>query len=144
MNLENIKSMVAKDCIIDETRLDAESLRLPQLHNKYLNFLMDAKLILERKKNDFYRMRRNKWEYYTGKMDEATLARLGWEPFDLKILKQDIGIYLESDVDLIIMQEQVCYYKEMCEYLDSTVKEITYRHNKIRNAIDWQKFIAGQ
>lgn len=144
MNLENIKSMVAKDCIIDETRLDAESLRLPQLHNKYLNFLMDAKLILERKKNDFYRMRRNKWEYYTGKMDEETLSRLGWEPFDLKILKQDIGIYLESDVDLIIMQEQVCYYKEMCEYLDSTVKEITYRHNKIRNAIDWQKFIAGQ
>lgn len=144
MNLENIKSMVAKDCIIDETRLDAESLRLPQLHNKYLNFLMDAKLILERKKNDFYRMRRNKWEYYTGKMDEETLSRLGWEPFDLKILKQDIGIYLESDVDLIILQEQVCYYKEMCEYLDSTVKEITYRHNKIRNAIDWQKFIAGQ
>lgn len=143
MNLENIKSMVAQDCMVDETRLDAESLKLPQLHNKYLNFLLDAKLILERKQNDFNRLRRLKWEYYTGKMDEEALSRLGWKPFDLKILKQDIAIYLEGDDELITLQEQIRYYKEMCDYLDSTVKEITYRHHKIRNAIDWKKFLAG-
>lgn len=143
MNLENLKISVSKDCEIDETRLDAESLRLPQLHNKYLNIYLDAKLILEKKENEFRRMRKLKWEYYTGKMDEGTLARLEWEPFDLKILRQDVSIYMEGDEDLINLSQQICYYKEVCNYLDSVVKEITFRHNKIRNAIDWKKFLAG-
>jgi hypothetical protein len=143
MNFDRIKQMVLQDCEIDETKLDTESLRLPQLHNKYLNIYLDNKLILERKQNEFNRMRRLKWEYYTGKLDEEVLSRLGWEAFDLKILKQDIAIYMESDDDLIALQEQVSFYKEICSYLDATVKEITYRHNKIRNAIDWKKFLGG-
>ena len=136
--------MVLQDCEIDETQLDAESLRLPQLHNKYLNIYLDTKLILERKQNEFYRLRRLKWEYYTGKMDAEVLEHMGWKSFDLKILKQDIAIYMDGDDDLIAIQEQVRYYKEICAYLDATVKEVTYRHNKIRNAIDWKKFLGGQ
>jgi len=143
MNLNKIKEMVERDASIDETKLDAESLRLPQLHNKYLNIYLDAKLILERKENEFRRMRKLKWIYYTGKMDEETLKRLGWEPFEYKILKQDMAVFMEGDDDLITLSEQVAYYKELCQYLDSVVKEITYRHNKIRNAIDWNKFLAG-
>jgi len=27
--------------------------------------------------------------------------------------------------------------------LEAVVKEITFRHNKIRNAIDWKRFLAG-
>tara|TARA_R100000951_G_scaffold59362_1_gene49966 strand:- start:27 stop:461 length:435 start_codon:yes stop_codon:yes gene_type:complete len=144
MNFDKIKQMVLQDCEIDETQLDAESLRLPQLHNKYLNIYLDTKLILERKQNEFNRLRRLKWEYYTGKMDAEVLEHMGWEPFDLKILKQDIAIYMDGDDDLIALQEQVRYYKEICAYLDATVKEVTYRHNKIRNAIDWKKFLGGQ
>lgn len=143
MNLNNIKEMVSRDCQIDDTQLDSESLRLPQLHNKYLNIYLDAKLILERKENEFRRMRKLKWEYYTGKMDEETLRRMNWQPFDYKILKQDIPIYMEGDDELIELAEKVVYYKELCQYLDSVVKEITYRHHKIRNAIDWKKFLAG-
>ena len=144
MNFDKIKQMVLHDCEIDETQLDAESLRLPQLHNKYLNIYLDTKLILERKQNELNKMRRLKWEYYTGKMDDEILKHLGWEPFDLKILRQDISIYMDGDDDLIVLQEQVRYYKEICAYLDATVKEVTYRHNKIRNAIDWKKFLGGQ
>ena len=144
MSFDKIKQMVLQDCEIDETQLDAESLRLPQLHNKYLNIYLDTKLILERKQNEFNRLRRLKWEYYTGKMDAEVLEHMGWEPFDLKILKQDIAIYMDGDDDLIALQEQVRYYKEICAYLDATVKEVTYRHNKIRNAIDWKKFLGGQ
>ena len=144
MNFDKIKQMVLQDCEIDETQLDAESLRLPQLHNKYLNIYLDMKLILERKQNEFNKLRRLKWEYYTGKMDAEVLEHMGWEPFDLKILKQDIAIYMDGDDDLIALQEQVRYYKEICAYLDATVKEVTYRHNKIRNAIDWKKFLGGQ
>lgn len=143
MNLDKIKQMVFDDCVLDETQLDKESLKLPQLHNKYLNLYMDAKLILDTKQKEYNRLRKVKWEYYTGKLDEEVLRKLDWEPFDLKILKQDIHIYLEGDDDLIALEQIIVYYKELCQYLDATVKEITYRHHKIRNAIDWQKFLSG-
>jgi len=144
MTLEELQEQVQNDLKMDETNLSLESIKTPQLHNKYLNIYLDTKLILERKQNEFNRLRRLKWEYYTGKMDAEVLEHMGWEPFDLKILKQDIAIYMDGDDDLIALQEQVRYYKEICAYLDATVKEVTYRHNKIRNAIDWKKFLGGQ
>ncbi len=81
MNFDKIKQMVLQDCDIDETELDRESLKLPQLHNKYLNIYLDFKLILERKQNEFNKLRKVKWEYYTGKLDAEVLSHLGWEPF---------------------------------------------------------------
>ena len=42
MNLENLKAEVKKDLTIDKTDLASESIRIPQIHNKYLNFLMKA------------------------------------------------------------------------------------------------------
>jgi hypothetical protein len=41
MNLENLKAEVKKDLTIDKTDLASESIRIPQIHNKYLNFLMN-------------------------------------------------------------------------------------------------------
>ena len=143
MDLHKIQQMVEQDAVIDNTQLDAESLRLPQLHNKYLNLFHDARMILQKKKNDFYRQRKLKWEYYTGKLDDVSLKEYNLEPFQLKILKQDIPIYMESDEDLLRLSEQVTYYTELVSYLESVVKEITFRHNKIRNAIDWQRFLSG-
>ena len=48
MNLNEIREMVSNDIIIDETNLDQESLKTPQLHNKYLIFFSDEKLILKK------------------------------------------------------------------------------------------------
>jgi len=48
MNLNEIREMVSNDIIIDETNLDQESLKTPQLHNKYLIFFGDEKLILKK------------------------------------------------------------------------------------------------
>ena len=44
MELKELKKMVEADAQIDDTELDTESLRLPQLHNKYLNLYHDAKV----------------------------------------------------------------------------------------------------
>ena len=85
---------------------------------------------------------RRKWEYYTGKMDEDQLKHYGWEPFDLKVLKQDLHIYTDSDEDLIAKKRRSST-KSKVSMLEAVVKEITFRHNKIRNAIDWKRFLAG-
>ena len=84
-----------------------------------------------------------KWEYYSGKMDEQTLRERGWEPFDHKILRNDIGIYLNGDEDLCKRKEVIVYIKSIVDYLEEVVKEVSFRHMKIKAAIDWRKFLGG-
>ena len=54
---------------------------------------------------------RKKWEYYTGKMDSETLESLGWEPFQLNILKADIDKYLDSDKELSVLRMQISFHQ---------------------------------
>lgn len=143
MKLEDIRKMVEKDSVVDDTELDLESLKLPQLHNKYLVLYHDEKLVLSRLGSDLRRSVRVKWEYYTGKLDQETLDELGLDPFPLKILKTDIDKYLESDDELIVLSHKVDYQKQKVAYLESVLKEISNRHWKIKNAIDWRKFLNG-
>ena len=109
MTLDELKKMVAEDMVIDDTELDLESLKIPQLHNKYLNLYTDEKLKLGSIQSEVKALVRVKWEYYTGKLDEDELKELGWEPFQYKILKSDIDKYLESDSDLIEKNHRIIF-----------------------------------
>ncbi len=85
-----------------------------------------------------------KWEYYTGKMSHEELSARGWQPFPLKILRNDLDVYLNGDEDLNKSRQRIAYQKEKISLLEEIVKELNNRHWKIRNAIDWRKFIGGQ
>ena len=100
-------------------------------------------MFLLKTESDLKKAIRIKWEYYTGKLDEDSLEELGLEPFPLKILKQDLDKYLESDDDIIELNHKYIYQKEKVEYVESVLKELTNRHWKIRNAIEWRKFVSG-
>ena len=143
MNLTELRAMVSKDMVMDDTELDIESLRTPQLHNKYLNMYHDERLRLTQKDEELKSLIRSKWEYYTGKIDSETLATLGWEPFQLNILKADIDKYLDSDKDLSILRMEVSFCKEKVSYLESVIKIMNNRQWNIRSAIEWRKFING-
>ena len=65
------------------------------------------------------------------------------KPFDLKILKQDIPTYLESDEDLIQAKHKVDYHNAMCDYAESVCKMMNNRGFQIKNAIDWKRFMEG-
>ena len=144
MTLDDIRKELEQDTRIDDAALDAESLRIPQLHNKYLNFLMEERLCLARYENDVAVTLRDKWEYYTGKMSEEELQKRGWEPFALKILRNDLDMYLNADPDIVKTRQKVYYQKEKIGLLEEIVKELNNRHWKIRNAIEWRKFVNGQ
>ena len=143
MLLDELKSMVQQDLEIDKTELDAESLRTPHLHNKYLNFLLDEKLILAKIESEFRIHRKIKWLYYTGKMSMEELEEREWEPFALNILKQDLDKFIDSDDEIVVLSNKVEYQKEKVEYLKSVVKTMSDRQWYIRSAIDWIKFTNG-
>ena len=143
MNIERIKEMVEADLKIDGTELGDESIRTPQLHGKYLNIYHDESLILKKLDADWKIIRKQKWEYYNGKMSHDELTKLGWEPFGHRILRQDMDTYMDSDEDLVRLSSKIDMQNAKGDFLDSIIKGINNRQWLIRNAIEWRKFMSG-
>tara|TARA_R110001599_G_scaffold251701_2_gene451746 strand:- start:57 stop:467 length:411 start_codon:yes stop_codon:yes gene_type:complete len=135
--------MVQQDLEIDKTELDTESLKTPQLHNKYLIMYSQEKLKLEQLLSEKKIKRKNKWLYYTGKMSEEQLRFYGWEPFDLNILKTDVDRFIDSDDDIIKLSAKITLQQEIVDYLEGVIKVISNRQWNIKAALDWIKFTQG-
>jgi len=140
MTLEELQDLAEKDLKINDTELDLESLKTPQLHNKYMKHLTKFKLMLSKAEAEFAQTKRTLWEYYTGKADASVYAQ---KPFDLKILKQDVDQYIQSDDEFIKAKQKVDYLSTIVDYLDRTIRQIQSRDWNIRNAIEWRKFTSG-
>lgn len=143
MKLDDYKDMASKDARIDMADLATESVNVPQLHSKWLNFFTDERLLLRRLTNEQKRLNKQKWEYYTGKLSQEELAELGWEPFDKRILRADVSMYLEADDDLIKLNDKIAFQKAKVDFLEAVLKSISGRQWNIRGAIDWRKFTNG-
>ena len=140
MNLEEIQELVDKDLKINDSELDLESIKTPQIHNKYMKLLTKFKLMLSRNESEFHIIKKQKWEYYTGKADPSVYAE---KPFNLKILRQDVDKYIDSDEDIIKLKQKSDYLNTVVDFLDRTVRQISNRTFTIKNAIDWNKFTSG-
>jgi hypothetical protein len=140
MNLEELQELVDKDLKINDTELDLEALKTPQLHNKFMKYLTKFKLMLSRAETEYNILKKEKWEYYTGKAPAEVYAL---KPFDLKILKTDIDKYLDSDEELQKQKQKVDYLQTTVDFLDRTIRQISNRGFLIKDAIDWRKFTSG-
>ena len=143
MNLNEIRKMASKDMTMDETELNIESMKTPQLQNKYLILFTDERLVLGKLKSDMSIITKKKWMYYTGKLSQEELESLDWDPFNLNILKTDIDKFLDSDKDIILIKNKILLQQEKVDYLESVIKIINNRQWNIRSAIDWLKFTNG-
>ena len=139
MDLETLQEQVDKDLKINDTELDLESLKTPQLHNKYMKHYTKFKLMLTRAETDYSQVKRQKWEYYTGKADASVYAE---KPFDLKVLRTDVDKYIESDEEMIKAKQKVEYLQAVVDYLDKTLRQITNRTFTIKNAIDSKELLT--
>ena len=140
MDLEQLQQLADTKLKINDTELDLESLKTPQLHNEFMKHLTKFKLMLSRSESEYNILKRNKWEYYTGKSDASVYAL---KPFDLKILRTDIDKYLEADDELQKAKQKIDYLSTTVDFLDRTVRQISNRTFTIKNAIDWRKFTSG-
>ena len=140
MDLEQLQLEADKDLKINDTELDLESLKTPQLHNKYMKHYTKFKLLLTRTEDELRTMKRDKWEYYTGKADPSVYQA---KPFDLKIMRTDIDKYLEADEDLQKLSQKIAYLITVVDFLDKTLRVIVNQTYTIKNAIEWRRFTSG-
>ena len=146
IDLKSIHEMWAKDCIIDNSKLDESSRLAPMLHAKYLEILSTYKLQLKKSEFEQKKLLKQKWLYYNGKMDQETVEALGWEadPFDgLKILKGELDYYYDSDPEIQESELRIQYYKDVIDTVTEIINNVTWRHQTIGNMIKWKQFESG-
>ena len=140
MNLEELKLQVSQDLKVDDEHLDTESLKNQEIKAKYLDHKSKFELLLFKAKGDYKRLYREKWEYYGGKSDAKIYAT---KPFDLKVLKTDLSIYISADEEIIDAENKIGDLETVVDYIKGVIKSVDNRGWDIKNAIEWKKFEAG-
>lgn len=144
IKLDEILSDWTKDCIIDQTQLGNEIVKIPQLHAKYLRILNEHKLSSLKSKFEYDKLKNIKTEYYLGHLDKETLDQYGWEQFDLKIgTKGNVERYINSDDQLVKLLQKKSYHDQAISTCEQILNEIKNRSWQVKTLVDYNKFISG-
>ena len=81
-----------------------------------------------------------------GKMSKEDIDDRGWDydPLNgLKVLKGDMDYYYDSDPDIQKAQARIEYLKTTADTLKEILDNVKWRHQTIKNMIEWRKFTSG-
>lgn len=141
MNLENLQQMWKTDSVLDDDLHDNDSLKIPQLHMKYMEFHNTFSLMKKERELEMKRLIKDKWLYYKGKAPAAVYKEM---PFDLKLTtKEEISMFIEADEDVSKLQYKIDYIDQVLFFLDGVLRMINNRTYHIKNAIEWKRFQNG-
>ena len=145
-NLQTILDMWKKDSIIDEMALDESSRDSAKRHGKYLEIYSVNKLRLKKQEAEFRVLLKDKWLHYNGKMSQEEIDKKGWD-YDplggLTVLKGDMDYYYDSDPIIQEAKAKIEYTEEICSVLKEILENVKWRHQNIKNMIEWRKFTSG-
>lgn len=143
MKLDELSQEWIQDAKIDTTELGVASLKIPELHSKYLKIYFDERRKLKALEFQSKELSLKKYEYYNGKLSQEELDELNWEPFAKRLMKNEVDMYLDSDKDIIQNNIRIINQKEKLAFLEEVIKNLNQRNFQIKNAIDWRKFTQG-
>jgi len=140
MNINELTEMCSKDTKIDITDLDGYSISIPELANKYHQMAYLEKNLLRYLRSEYKIIKLSRWKYYSGKANPVAYEE---EPFDLKVLKNDMDRFLDGDVQVLTIKNKVEEQEEKIKLIEDTAKVIQNASFNISNTIKWKKFLAG-
>lgn len=138
--LEQLKKRAKKDLEIDRTDLVNESLRTPILHSQWLSLYADLKAKARGLQFEYDSAFKDRWLYYNGKASSSVYKE---EPFDLKIMKSECGVFLSADKKLLGIKERLEEIKDVMQFVEGVIGEINKRSFHIKNAIDVLRWENG-
>lgn len=146
MKIESIHEMWETDCRINSKDLTESTLQIPKLHSKYMQIYSQEKARLVMFEMEQRTLLKKKWLYYNGKMDQDEIEKEGWDydPFNgLKVLKGEMNYYYDADTDIQRAEMKIQLQKQKIETLKEILDNLKWRHQSIKNIIEWKKFEAG-
>ena len=139
MNINDLKEMCNRDTTIG-IDLDGYSISIPELANKYHQLAFDERKTLRFLEAQYDIIKLSRWKYYSGKANPDEYDK---EPFDLKVLRNDIDMFLSADKLIKDIKDRVEEQEEKIKLIDTTAKNIINASFNIGNAIKWKKFLSG-
>jgi len=141
MNLEQLQDLWKKDSEIDPDKYGEESIRIPQLHMRYMEFYNTFSLMKKDRESEMRFLTREKWIFYKGKAPAKIYKDT---PFDFKLTtREEINMFIDADEDVRKLQLKIDYIEQTIFFLDGVLRQINGRNYQIKNAIEWERFQSG-
>jgi hypothetical protein len=140
MKLNDLKEMCQKDTKIDGSDLDGYSISIPELANKYHQLRHEEKNTLRFLERQYKTLKLSRWLYYSGKANENEYED---KPFDLKVLKTDMDMFLDADTQIMDIKDKIDEQEEKIKLIEETARIIQNASFNISNTIKWKKFLSG-
>tara|TARA_B100001996_G_scaffold252440_1_gene195917 strand:+ start:192 stop:620 length:429 start_codon:yes stop_codon:yes gene_type:complete len=141
MNLEKLQELWKTDSQIDPDKYGEESIKIPQLHMRYMEFYNTFSLMKKDREGEMRSLWKQKWIYYKGKAPSSVYREV---PFDFKLTtREEINMFIEGDDDIRKLQYKIDYIEQVIFFLDGVLRQINGRNFQIKNAIEWDKFQSG-
>ena len=147
MTVEELLLEWKKDSDIKKSKLDEESIRTAMLHAKYLEVHAAYKSRYNKLKAKLKDLEFEKRRWLKGTMTKSEMDDLGWDydPWKgmSKPMKSEMEDHLFADDDVKKVVEKLKETEVLLETLESIMQNIQWRHQSIKNAIDFMRFQAG-
>ena len=140
MNLDEIQDMWSRDCVIDDVMLDTSSMKIPQLHAKYITLHNEYSLLLKKAKQELNRISHLRTLYYSGR---GTPDMYEDSPFDFKLIRSEVPSWVAVDEGVNKVEMKVALYETTLSSLSDILKQIHQMSYNIKNMIEWRRFVGG-
>lgn len=132
----------AADAKMDRLEPASELRKIGSLHAKYLNILSTHRRALKEGERRMAKLRRIKYEYFSGRLDQTALTLYKWQPFPFT-LKGDMSTYMDSDRDMLNGKSILAIHEEIVDLCERILKELNNRSFQLKDICSWERFIAG-
>ena len=141
MNLEKIQEMWKADSKMDMDNLHDESVKIPQLHQKYYTFYTTIKLLYKKSEDSYNKTKLERYNYYSGKSSPEEYVE---EPLAYKVRdKESMTMHMNADEYVSKARLKKEYNQVMIDTLEDILRMIHGRTYHVKNAIEFLRFQSG-
>lgn len=143
--LDEVKAEWAKDAKIDASQIEAEALKVSELHSKYYNAYLWWMQMRRKRTLAYKKILADRTKWYMGQLSQEEMESYGWYPNPLAIKnnKSALDPLLSKDKELNDFYASVEAIGDVTDFIKSILDNIAKRNFQIKNVLDFRKFGQG-
>lgn len=140
MKIDEIREMAEVDLKIDRNDLSTASADAALLVNKYYLIYVDEVRILKMVEQKQLVLYKELYDYYLHfAPDEVYIEK----PFNRKVLKGDVDMFISADESFININNKIESQKVKVKYLEEIIRQLNQRTFTVKNIIAFEHFRNG-
>lgn len=144
MTLDELKDLWKQDAPVDRTKILQEISRIPLLHSKYLEYMIEFRAKAAAANRKLNALKNLKRRYYRGEMTKEDLIENGWSQWQgLKPSMSELNQLFDHDADINELEERVEYWNTALATIEYIMKAIQSRGWELKTMVEYIKFEAG-